>query len=94
MIKGDAGERGTRVGSASGGGASISNFLFPDELACVENVACNVATHTRENERELHILSTQILGGEENDGGTRRRRPGAAVAAALRQPRFRRVFFR
>ncbi|EZA59973.1 hypothetical protein X777_16176 [Ooceraea biroi] len=40
-------------------GASISNFLFPDELACVENVACNVTTHTRERERESHILSTQ-----------------------------------
>lgn len=49
MIKGDAGERGTgeggRVVAAGKGGlgsecnvaerASISNFLFPDELACV-----------------------------------------------------------
>ncbi|KYQ53036.1 hypothetical protein ALC60_07763 [Trachymyrmex zeteki] len=94
MIKGDAGERGTRVGSASGGGASISNFLFPDELACVENVACNVATHTRESERELHILSTQIPGGEENDGGTRRRRPGAAAPRRnTGNPAFAEYFF-
>lgn len=66
MIKGDAGERGTRVGSGERWcGASISNFLFPYELACVENVTCNVATHTRERKRELHTLSTQTPGREE-----------------------------
>lgn len=101
MIKGDAGERGTRVGGGERWcGASISNFLFPDELACVENVACNVATHTRESKRELHILSKQTPGrgggeGEENDGGTRRR-PGASAAAPQRNignPAFAEYFF-
>jgi len=68
-------------------GASISNFLFPDELACVENVACNVTTRGSEREREsrVYTLSRHKPGGEENDGGTRRRRPGAAAVAAPRR---------
>jgi len=36
------------------------DFKFPisRRVGCVENVACNVATYTRESERELHTLDT------------------------------------
>lgn len=80
LIKGDAGERGNEGGLGERRcDASISNFLFPDELACVENVACNVTTRTREREsaRESRILSTRARERRgrgrrrRNDGGTR-----------------------
>lgn len=70
LIKGDAGERGNEGGLGERWcDASISNFLFPDELACVENVACNVTTRTREREsaRESRIP----LDASEGEAGER-----------------------
>lgn len=67
MIKGDAGERGTGGGREGGGGGrgwtrhraqrcrESFDFKFPISRRvglCVENVACNVTTHTRDREKE------------------------------------------
>lgn len=93
MIKGDAGERGTGGREGGGGGRGWTrhraqrcresfDFKFPISRRvglCVENVACNVTTHTRDREKE------QKSGRGTGTGARRQWAVGGRVAGRERE---------